>query len=149
MEERDLKAVDFETVLQERGIENINFRRISEYLRGVSTPPYDKARALMDALDIPIGEAELKESLELNRELIRDEKEEILTERYNRSVTVTIKFRKLGSKSTEESLIEIEQRLYRRVKDLFGDEKNLTKYVERLIKKDLENYLISEEDTDE
>lgn len=149
MDDSELKAVELEGLLRERGTENINFRRISEYLHGVSTPPFDKARVLMDTLDIPIGDEELKESLELNRELIREEREEILNDRYNRSVTVTIRFRNIGKSSKMEDIIDNEEMLYRRVTELFGDEKNLKKYVERLIKKDLENYLISEEDTDE
>jgi len=142
MQDAGVGSARLEEMLCESGTDNITFRRLSEYLRNVSTPPLQKAKAIMKCLDFPITDEELEESLELNRDLIREEKEENLLSGYNLSVNVNVKMRKIEFRKNATAL-DTQQFLYNRVKELYGDESYLNAYVERLIKEDLSTNIIN------
>lgn len=123
-------------MLRERGIDNINKRRISEYINNSTTPPFHKARIIMDTLSFPIDDEMLTESLEYNRQLIREEKEMAESNGYTKSFTVKLKYRKMGRFS---SSVEAQMVLNARLKTVFGENGTLTEYVEWLISEDLKN----------
>ncbi|GEM_PF-2930405 len=130
-----------EELLQERGVYNISYKRISEYIRSVSTPSLEKAAALMNALEFPIDRQSLSESLELNRELIREEREEqelLLGSGYSRTLNVHIRLRNL---MPERSPLDSERRVLERVNELYGSG-DIVRYVESLIAFDLKNSIL-------
>ena len=122
--------------LIEMGVTNITRQRISEYLHAVSTPPFKKARILMDALGYDISDEELEDSLELNRQLIREEKEILDLNEYRRSAIIRLRYRKIYP---GKNALEAEQLLRDRATQLFGAEDTLTKYIEYLVCNDLRN----------
>ena len=133
-------STKLEELLKENGIENISNKRISEYVRAVSTPDLEKARALMDTLNFPIHDDDLKDSLQYNRELIRQEKEESTSDRgeYARLLNVHIRLRCI---SPDHSALQNERRISERVLGLYGD-RNAARYVEELIAYDLKNNIL-------
>lgn len=146
MSDYGVGSVRLEEILKEHGIGNISFRRISEYLRNVSTPPFDKARAIMDVLDFPINDEELRASLAFNRELIREEKEdEEYTRGYSKYIKTKIRLKNIevrkGSVSTQTEKI-----LKDRIVQLYGNENNLSAYIEQLIREDLNKNIIGGDD---
>ena len=48
LEEDGLSDREFEKILIENGVDNIGYRRISEYKNGATTPPYSKAKTIID-----------------------------------------------------------------------------------------------------
>jgi len=128
-------------ILTERGVDNISYKRISEYIRAVSTPGLEKAVQIMEALEFPISEQDLKESLRINRELIREEREEqALSESsgYSRTLNVHIRLRNL---IPGQSTLDNERRVIERVNELYGSY-DLVKYVEKLITADLQQAIL-------
>lgn len=120
-----------EEKLREKGIGNITVKRISDYLRDERTPSHEKARLMMDALEWPISEEDLDDSLRLNREVIREEKRENFTQDSIMSVPVHL------GKIFPEGQQDAEQLIRNRVREIYGDDRSLSRYVEALIRKDL------------
>lgn len=145
MDEYGVGPTKLGEILRERGIENIHYKRISEYIRGISTPSLEKARILMDTLEYPVSDAMLKESLEVNRDLIREEKELVDQSGYNRVLNVHVRLRNVypGHNSLEN-----ETRVYDRIMRLYG-EYNLSTYIEQLIAEDLQHDILKGVKSDE
>ena len=133
-----------EELLRENGVENISNKRISEYIRSVSTPSFEKARAIMDALGFPIRDDYLKASLEYNRELIRQEKEENISDRGEYAMLLNVHVR-LRYISPDHSALENERHISERVFELYGD-RNTARYVEELIAYDLKHNILGVEE---
>lgn len=132
-------------LLRERGIEDITFKRISEYTREISTPPFDKARIIMETLHYPIDDESLGESLKLNRELIKSEKEERLLSSnndYARSIAVRIRMRNI---SKYDPTIETERKIIDRMLELYGTQ-DVSKYLENLVAKDIREHILQKEE---
>lgn len=135
-----------EEILKEHGVDNITFRRISEYLRNVSTPPFDKARAIMDVMGFPINDEELKESLDFNRELIREEREdEEFMRGYSKYIKAKIRLKNIEVRKGDTPT-QTERVLKDRIAQLYGNENNLSVYIEQLIREDLNKNIIGEDD---
>lgn len=133
-----------EEILRQRNVFNITNKRISEYIRAVSTPSLEKAKIIMEALEFPIDEESLRASLELNRALIKEEKEEQLligTSGYGRTMNVHIRLRNL---IPGQSTLDTEQRVISRVRELYGTQ-DIVKYVEKLIATDLQQSILKGE----
>lgn len=144
MEEYGVTTRKLEEILVSRGVTNINFRRISEYKNGKFTPTYEKAKQILDALDYPITEEELLESLERNREEIKIEEEYTSIKQKELIVSARIKYNRLLPDIEPE---QAERFLLERVRQVQGsEEKNFSNYIQMLIAKDLKNYLIDKED---
>lgn len=120
-----------EEKLRENGIENITVKRISDYLRRERTPSHEKARVLMDTLEWPISEEDLDDALRLNREIIREEKRDDFTP--DSIISVPIHLRKI----IPDVQCDAGQLIRDRVREFYGDERSLSKYVEMLIRRDL------------
>ena len=138
----NIGATRLEGLLRDRGVENITYKRISEYANGLHTPSFEKARALMQTLEYDISDDELMETLRLNREKINEEKESIYD--YSREIrrTIRIRLRPLLPGHTAE---ETERFLWNRINELCG-EHQISLYIQNLIKKDLQEYIISREE---
>ena len=144
MEDYGVGPNKLEEILREQGVENITNKRISEYTREVSTPSLEKAEIIMKALEYPIDDDTLKESLDLNRMLIKEErKENELNERssYGRTLTVHVRLRKLVPGLLP---LEAEARVISRIRELYGDE-DVVNYVEKLIAADLQQSILKGE----
>lgn len=138
----NIGATRLEGLLRDRGVVNITYKRISEYANGLHTPSFEKARALMQTLEYDISDDELMETLRLNREKINEEKESIYD--YSREIrrTIRIRLRPLLPGHTAE---ETERFLWNRINELCG-EHQISLYIQNLIKKDLQEYIISREE---
>ena len=110
----------FEEILQDHGIEDISYKRISDYCNGLYTPSYEKARVMLETLEYPISDDELTEAIQLNRELIKAESEYVAADSKEIRRTIRIKLKRLLPEMTPE---ETERYLSQRVADLCGSEK--------------------------
>lgn len=132
-----------EGLLQDRGITDISFKRISEYANGLHTPSFERARVLLQALEFSIDDEALLEALRLNRELIREETEYMSDRSREIRRTVRIKLKPLLPGRTAE---ESERFLWSRIEELCDGERKLSLYIQNLIAKDLREYIISREE---
>ena len=132
-----------EELLIDAGITDINFRRISDYKNGNYTPSYVKAKQMLNVLDYEISEEELMDALQENRESIKDQEEYLNSESKEIRTTIRIKLKRLIPDTGPE---EAERYLQERITELYGDETKLSNYVQSLIAKDLQQYVIDKED---
>ena len=133
----------FDEILVESGITDISYKRISDYSNGIHTPSFERAKALLSALEYPIDDKTLMNALKLNREMIKDEADYVSVGSKEVRRTIRIKLKRLLPDKTEE---ETERFLWQRITDLCGDEKQLSLYVQGLIAKDLQEYILSGEE---
>lgn len=142
MEEYGVGSTKLAEILKEQGVNNISNKRISEYTRAVSTPSLEKAKVIMSVLEYPIDEEDLKESLALNRELIRDEHMQdtiaLESNNYARALVVRVRLRNI---TPGQPTIDTERRVMDRARDLFGTQ-DIARYVEKLISKDLQEDIL-------
>lgn len=144
MDDYGVGPTKLEELLRENNIDNISFKRISEYLRAISTPSFEKARVMMEVLEFPMDDQSLLESLKINRELIKEEKEEqalLQNSGYGRTLNVHIRLRNLIPGQTT---IDNERRVIERVNELYGTH-DIVKYVEKLISLDLQQSVLKGE----
>ena len=71
MENNSITTVGLEEILRSKGINNIGFRRISEYRSSKTTPSFEKAKSILACLNINMTEEELLDSLHANRQSIK------------------------------------------------------------------------------
>lgn len=134
-----------EAVLIENGTTDINFRRVSEYKNGYTVPPFEKAKSLLSALKYTIDDSELTRILEESRERAKDVKEEFGFNRQKGIIKrrININLNEILSEFEESAAEKV---LEKRVKDLYGDENMFSRYVNMLIKKDLEDLILTSEE---
>jgi len=128
-----------EKILKDNGIDDISYKRISDYSNGIHTPNFERAKALLTVLEYSIDDDTLLEALRLNREIIKNESEYILSGSKEVRRTVRVKYKNLLSDKEPE---QTEQYLWNRIVDLYGDEKQFSTYVQDLIAKDLKEYIL-------
>lgn len=142
MKSEGIKDGTLVNMLQESGVDSINFRRISEYRRGIVTPPFLKARAILGVLEVEVTDEELEESLRLNSEDARERKENMVVANYMKILPVSVKLRTLlPSRDPVEAEIAVKER----VRSLYGSDRYIANYIERLIAKDLGEALLEKE----
>ena len=134
---------NFAEVLEEQGITDINFRRISDYRNGNHTPTYDRAKLMLRALEYEISEEELLDALRENREEIKNQESYLNSESKEVRRTIRIKLKRLIPNIEPE---EAERFLQNRIEELFGDSSRISDYIQSLIAKDLQQYVIDRED---
>ena len=132
-----------EGLLQDQGITDISFKRISEYANGLHTPSFERARVLLRVLEFTIDDEALLEALRLNREMIREEAAYMSDRSREIRRTVRIKLKPLLPGRTAE---EAERFLWSRIEELCDGERKLSLYIQNLISKDLREYIISREE---
>ena len=132
-----------ERLLLEYGVEKINFRRISDYINGQYTPPYTKAKQILDVLGYSMSESELIDSLNANKKYIReinDYKKEKKSE-YQTSIRLRLK-NILPGREPEYVQFMLENRIV----ELYGNEGKLSIYIQDLIAADLQRFILERED---
>lgn len=130
-------------VLNDNGVEDIDFRRVSDYMKGTRVPKHKKAASILRAMDYEIGEEELEDLLDYSRDESKKTNMELADMRSRLSTrAVYIDFSKLmeGFESEEAKLM-----MNNRIAEIYGDEKYISKYVNDLIRKDLEEYILEAE----
>lgn len=144
MTDAGLGCMSFEEILKEKGIE-VSFKTISAYMRGARVPSYERAKALLDILGVPIKEEELIELLERSREKVKQQKKYFTEEEteIRRTITIRIKPKNI---SPELSAYQGMRVLEDRIRDLFGDENKFSDYVKMLIVKDLREFILEKKD---
>lgn len=151
MESAELKSKGLEDLLVQSGITNITWRRIGEYLRQETTPDPEKARQIFDVLGYEISDEQILDSLQMNREEIRNSKEMITT--FNRrEITVRVRYsniklkNKVYTNSERETKSSTELLIQDRLEKLYGkSEGMMTTYVQELIGKDLDSFILKGE----
>lgn len=144
MEEAKIKSyVDLQKRLEEKGYPVIDKRRISEYINGTATPTFEKARMLLNALEFEMSDEDILYSLKVNQKYNRIIKQNCNCEKELRC-SLRIKISKL---LPDKNPYETQRYLHDRMKDLFGNENSYTEYITSLIKKDLQEFIISKEES--
>lgn len=145
MEESGVGCKRLEELLQDEGVSNISYKRISEYANAQHTPSFEKARAILSVLECPISDEELLDLLKVNREIIKEGNTISGTYDVNKELhtSIRIKLRRLIPRQSPE---ENERFLRDRIYELFGKEKGLSDYIQWLIMKDLNECIISKEE---
>ena len=134
-----------EKILVDSGTTDISFRRVSEYKNGYTVPPFEKAKALMTVLQYDIEDAELEQLLKKSRERAKEVKEEFS---FNRQKGILKRRLVVNLNEILEGFgeSEAENVLESRIRSLFGDENMFSQYVNMLIKKDLEDLILTTEE---
>ena len=143
MQDYGVGVKKLEELLVDAGITDINFRRISDYKNGLHTPSYDKAKKILSILEYDISEQELLDALNENKESIKDQKKYLSSESKEIRRTIRIKLKRLIPGVEPE---EAERYLLTRIEELFGNNKEISNYIQSLIAKDLQQYIIDKED---
>lgn len=132
-----------ERLLKKNGINNIDFRRISEYMNGQFTPPYAKAKNIMDVLEYSMSEKELVDSLEANKAYIKGLNAYKNDKNPEYRISLRLKLRKILPKKEPEY---VQFMLEKRIIELYGQEGKLSIYIHDLIATDLRRYILERED---
>ena len=141
MDEYLVNATRLEELLRDAG-EEVSRKRISAYMNAERTPRFERAKIMLSALSYPISDQDLRDSLEKNREFIRNEANYVSDAR-GLFKGVLLKYKNiLPERPPEEVGILLDER----VESLFGDRKNFSAYVQKLIGKDLREYILSKEE---
>lgn len=133
----------FEHYIQEQGITDITYRRLSEYCNGIYTPPMEKARLLLDVLDYSISDQELISCLKANREYSK-----LRPRNYRKKedkeirIFARLKLSKLMPHQLPDRTALL---LSERIEDLCGAPNAYTEYVQALIAKDLSEYILNKD----
>lgn len=117
----------------------ITAKRLSDYQNGVCTPPFVKAKKILLALGINMSDNEIVESLEENAEICRMSKS--YTPNPTKKTSIRIRLRDLIPGISPE---HVEVILNSRIEGLYGDGSQFSKYVNDLISKDLNEFILEE-----
>ena len=139
MDQYAVNATRLSELLNDAG-ENVSRKRISAYMNAERTPKFERAKMMLSVLSYPISDSELKDSLEKNREYIKDETNFELRG-INKSILLKYK-NILPERPPEEVGILLDER----IEMLFGDRKCFSAYIQKLIGKDLREYILSKEE---
>jgi len=147
MKAEKISYTDIQEVLLEKGID-IGRRRLSEYGRQVTTPPYEKALAISRVLGLDVDEEYLLESLRLNKKIVENNKINRNNPRMERNVggsennvvkVVSINYKGFIEGMTPE---QVELKINERIDTLYGktesDKARLGMYIRDLIRNDIE-----------
>ena len=143
LEEDGLSDREFEKILIENGVDNIGYIRISEYKNGATTPPYSKAKTIIDTLGVEMSEEELVESLKMNKEYVREMNS--YSQKKFTAYRVSIRM-KLQDILPDKEPEQVQFLLDDRIQSLYGSSGKFSSYVKDLIAKDLKQYVIDQED---
>ena len=128
-------------ILKDRGLD-ISKKRISDYMNSVRTPSFEKARAMLNVLEYPISDEQLIDALDKNRKFIKEEAYFVSDSRETIK-SVRLKFKNILPELYPE---ETSTLLDERIEMLFGDKKAFSSYIQKLIGKDLREYILTKEE---
>ena len=153
MDDNEIGPVNFSALLSDKDpTYSIDVRRIREYLNGSHTPPFDKAKFMLQALDYDINDEDLRKALHVNKTLVKERSEYKPKSDKEIVCTIRIKFKNIfGNDYTEGKLLpeEAERKFWARVNSLSDGTNSLSKYIQALVIKDIREYLINKEDVDQ
>ena len=132
-----------ERLLIEKGVEDISFRRISDYANGQNNPSYSRAKHLIDALGYEMTEDELVASLEANRENVRQLNAYRRDKKSEYKTAIRLKLKNILPNREPEY---VQFMLENRITDLYGQEGKLNNYIQDLIAADLQRFILERED---
>lgn len=146
MEDAGIGCMALEDLLKEKG-DKIQFQAISAYARGTLVPRYERAKKLLDVLDVPMDEKELMDVLARTRERQKQQKQYFKEEEteIRKTITIRIKPKNISPGLTVYQGVRI---LEERIEDLFGSENKFSDYVKMLIMKDLREFILNKEDVE-
>lgn len=135
--------VDFETRLQEAGYTGISKKRISEYCNAKFTPSYEKAKILFNFLEWDMTDEEIIASLQANKEYIKS-RQDVYRRAGDKELRISVRLKCskiLPDVSPERTGVILAER----IKYLTGKSNDYVDYLQALISKDLNEYLLSAE----
>ena len=146
MEDESVESYsDLQCRMKDKGYPAIDKRRISEYANGTSTPSFETATMLFDTLNYSISNEDLSHALKVNKELNRFKKQNSSLEK-DKELRFTSRI-KLSRLLPGKNPSETRRYLQDRISDLFGRDNCYTDYITLLIRKDLNEFVLSSEDT--
>lgn len=140
LEDKKGALLDLEYILIDNGITNITRKRLSEYKTGKKTPPFIKAKYILEALGLEMSDEEIEESLELNREEIRNENPYGTNKDISKIISLNISDIVEGRaafENNERMLTSIVEIIEDRIEAIYGDKRKWSKYVADLIAADI------------
>ena len=140
---QNLGGKEMEELLKERGVSDISYKRVSDYRRGLHIPAFERAKAMMEALDIPITDEQLLTALKNDKERRKRDVRNQITDNVFFKSAVRFKPGELLDGCDEDTALEI---LHARMKELYGSDSQFSAYVTELIRKDLEQYIVEAEE---
>lgn len=152
MDASEIGPVNFSAILADKDpTYSIDVRRIREYINGSHTPPFDKAKFMLQTLDYDISDEDLRKALQINKMLVKERSEYKPFSDKEILCSVRIKFKNIfGKDYTDGKLLpeEAERKFWDRVNSLSDGTNSLSKYIQALVTKDIREYLIDKEDVD-
>lgn len=119
-------------IIKDAGFD-LSYQTLSAYRNFTSVPSVENARKILEAFHYPISDEELLACIDYSREQLRELKE--TTEKYiNKGLR--LKVRNFDENMTPALLEEI---VNERIREKTGENGSFSRYVELLIKEDLEN----------
>ena len=119
--------------------------KISEYMQGIHTPSYEKAKALLDTIEYDITGEKLIEALRVNRQNRKEDQPYSKSSDRELIVAARIKYGLILPKHNPQ---EAEAIFWERVEYLTDGKRNLSKYIQSLIAKDMKEWILSKEEVE-
>ncbi len=148
MRKKSIKtAREFERYLFKAGIDYIKFRRIAEYKQGVVVPPFEKAKVMLDSLEYDITEDKLIRILSNSKKSLSSTKEEMAGgQSFRKTKSVTLNYKIIDKTKDADAVNTI---IEERIEELFGNKSSFSAYINLLIKKDYNEYILNREKVEE
>ena len=133
-----------EEYLLEQGITGVTYKRVSDYLNDERVPSPELGQKILFALGEEYTLEEMREIVEYSKTVSKEKREElsIIRSQKERKV-VNIDYGRLVKGLTH---YEAKAVLLARIEEICGKENDFSTYVMNLIKKDLQEVILSEED---
>lgn len=143
MESSDMTARQLFRILRDRNVD-ISYPAIGSYKNYDSVPSFDRARAILDALEYEISDDDLSEILQYSRDELKEIRQDEQT--VQQGVRLSPKFF-----SGNINAAELRTMIDSRIEELTSVNGNFNSYISWLIKNDLTNagYLFPEEENNE
>lgn len=143
MESSNMTARQLFRILRDRNVD-ISYPAIGSYKNYDSVPSFDRARAILDALEYEISDDDLSEILQYSRDELKEIRQDEQT--VQQGVRLSPKFF-----SGNINAAELRTMIDSRIEELTSVNGNFNSYISWLIKNDLTNagYLFPEEENNE
>ncbi len=129
--------------LKENGVTDIDERRVAEYCKATFTPPYEKAKHMLDALGLSVEDEELITALERNRAYAKAQRQGY-RRKSDQELRISVRL-KLSQLQPDWEPDRTALLLGQRIEQLYGSKSNYREYLQALIRKDLSEAILIEE----
>ena len=134
---------EFHRMLEKAGITDITAKRISEYCKGIYTPSFLKAKQMLNVLDYSITDNDLIASLNANKEYAKM-RPKSYRRKGDKEIRISVRL-KLSKIMPKQDVDRVSLIMDERIEHLCGSKNNYTEYIQALIAKDLDEYILSKE----